>query len=165
MPAISDSSPLILYASISRLDLLQGVYGEILIPEAVWQEVVTDGAGRPGAAEVSASSWIRTHASTQLPIARALSAELGPGEAEAIAVTLELGGRIPLLLDDRKARRRASEYRLNVIGTAAVLLLAKDRGLIALIPTELQRLRAAGMFLSDETAHELLRAAGESPPE
>ena len=52
MPAVSDSSPLILYARIGRLDLLADTYGEIAVPPAVWAEVVTEGANRSGESEL-----------------------------------------------------------------------------------------------------------------
>jgi predicted nucleic acid-binding protein len=59
---VSDASALIDLARIGELDLLRRLYGELLIPEAVWQEVVIEGAGQPGAEEVRAASWIeRAH--------------------------------------------------------------------------------------------------------
>ncbi len=59
MPAVSNSSPLILYAAIGRLELLRETYDEIAVPPAVWREVVAAGTGRAGASEVAQSSWIR----------------------------------------------------------------------------------------------------------
>jgi len=60
MTVVSDASPLINLARIGQLDLLRQLYGTMLLPEAVWQEVVVDGAGQPGAAEVRAADWIHT---------------------------------------------------------------------------------------------------------
>jgi hypothetical protein len=45
---------LINLARIGKLDLLHDLYGELTIPEAVWREVVVEGAGQPGADEVNA---------------------------------------------------------------------------------------------------------------
>ena len=59
LTAVSNSSPLILYARIGRLELLKALFGEILIPPAVWHEVVTGGTGRNGEREVRQSDWIR----------------------------------------------------------------------------------------------------------
>jgi predicted nucleic acid-binding protein len=59
MAAVSDSSPLITYAQIGRLDLLRLVFGEILIPPAIWQEVVSAGRDKVGSLEVSQASWIQ----------------------------------------------------------------------------------------------------------
>lgn len=52
MPAVSNRSPLIVYAKIGRLALLRAVFGEVLAPPGVHDEVVPAGVGRPGAAEV-----------------------------------------------------------------------------------------------------------------
>lgn len=56
-----------------------------------------------------------------------LAAELGSGEAAAIAIAFAIGAR--LLLDDRKARRIATAaYRLRVMGSAGPLVNAKRAG-------------------------------------
>jgi len=49
---ISNSSPLINLSIIERLNLLEGKFPEIVIPPAVWREVVVEGFGKPGAKEV-----------------------------------------------------------------------------------------------------------------
>ena len=49
MKIVSNASPLINLARIGQLDLLQQLYGQLTIPEAVWHEVVVEGAGQPGA--------------------------------------------------------------------------------------------------------------------
>jgi len=59
---VSNASPLINLARIDQLDLLPRLYGELLIPEAVWEEVVIEGAGQPGADEVKAATWIKRQA-------------------------------------------------------------------------------------------------------
>lgn len=60
-PAIRDSSTLIHLARIGRLGVLRSLFGEVLVPTAVWREVVEEGAGRPAAAEVAkahAEGWM-----------------------------------------------------------------------------------------------------------
>ena len=49
MTIVSNASPLIGIARIGRLDLLHQLYGELVIPEAVWHEIVVRGTGQPGA--------------------------------------------------------------------------------------------------------------------
>ena len=58
MKVVTNSTPLIELSKINQLDLLRNVYGTILIPEEVYVEVVIDGIGKPGAAEVKAAEWI-----------------------------------------------------------------------------------------------------------
>jgi predicted nucleic acid-binding protein len=63
MPSvISNSSPLISLSAIQRLDLLRDFFGTVVVPPAVWREVVEEGQGRAGAAEVETASsegWVR----------------------------------------------------------------------------------------------------------
>jgi predicted nucleic acid-binding protein len=51
MTIVSNASPLINLARIGKLDLLHRLYDSVLIPQAVWDEVVVQGAGQPGAEE------------------------------------------------------------------------------------------------------------------
>jgi predicted nucleic acid-binding protein len=162
--AVSDSSPLILYARIGRLDLLGDVFGEVIVPPAVWDEAVTAGSGRPGADAIRRAPWIRRMAVARDEPVRTLLASLGPGEAEAIALWAELERPGPLLLDDRKARAAAVRLGIPVLGTAGALLRAKDHGLISAVRPLLDDLRAAGLYLSEPAARELLAITEELSP-
>ena len=65
--AVSNSSPLIHLAAMERLKLLPTFYDDVLIPPAVWREVVEEGKGRPGACEVDDAAkqgWLRIVAPT-----------------------------------------------------------------------------------------------------
>jgi hypothetical protein len=59
MIVISDSVALIGLSAIGALDLLNRLYGTVIVPDAVYQEVVVQGAGKPGAQAVAAASWIQ----------------------------------------------------------------------------------------------------------
>lgn len=59
MIVISDSSVLINLAWIKQLELLPQLYGEVVVPTAVWQEVVEEGAGKPGAEELKTADWLQ----------------------------------------------------------------------------------------------------------
>ena len=51
MIVVADASPLIALARIERLELLRSVFGTLLLPEAVWRELVDAGLDRPGAVD------------------------------------------------------------------------------------------------------------------
>jgi len=87
---VSNSSPLILYARIGRLDLLREVFSEVIIPTAVHEEIVTQGAGRPGAAELAVASWITWLPLANQAIAESLLLELDQDEAESEAAYREV---------------------------------------------------------------------------
>lgn len=160
MPAVSDSSPLILYARIGQLGLLHALFDEVVVPPAVWWEVVTEGAGRYGATELPRSAWIRL---VPLPPTGLLSSVrlLDRGEAEAITLSVALSLDGPVILDDRRARRIALDLGLRVVGSAGLLNLAKQVGVTPTVRPLLDELRAAGLYLSDAAADRFLDAAGE----
>jgi len=85
MRVVSNASPLINLACIGMLDLLKQLYGEIYIPEAVWREVVVEGAGQPGAEEVKEADWIRRRSVHNVSLVHALRQDLDAGESETIA--------------------------------------------------------------------------------
>ena len=71
MSVVSNASPLINLARIGKLTLLRDLYGELIVPEAVWQEVVVEGAGQPGADAVESATWIKTQAATNRQLVNA----------------------------------------------------------------------------------------------
>ena len=54
----ADTGPLIAFARIERLDLLRQVVGELVIPDAVYEELVGRGSERPGTDEIARGEWI-----------------------------------------------------------------------------------------------------------
>ena len=104
MKIISNSSVLIGLSGIGRLELLHHRFPEgVIIPDAVWREVVETGHGRPGAKQVSDAGWISRREIRNLALAAALQTSLDQGEAEVIALELEIGADL-LLLDEKTAR-------------------------------------------------------------
>ena len=91
----------------------------------------------------------------------ALREHLGLGEAAAIAVALSIPGSI-CVLDDRLARRSALRLGLTVVGTLGLLLRAKQVGLIDAVKTRMEKLKAAGRFMTPELESKVLDLAGES---
>lgn len=153
---VADASVLIALVRIGHLPLLQRLFGGIVIPAAVAREVSPSLTQLPG--------WIETRAIRQPPDDRVLAARLDPGETEAIALALEAQVE-RIILDDLPARRLALQLRLSVIGTAGVLLLAKQRDLIPAVRPFLDALKTAGFRLRKDVHEEVLKAAGESEAE
>jgi predicted nucleic acid-binding protein len=162
VPVVGDASPLILYAAVGRLELLHQLFGEVVVPPAVWSEVTSGGVGRPGAQEVAGASWIREQSPLRSPAAHGLPGDLDAGEAEAIALALEATDPVVVLIDDRDGRRTATERGLTVVGSAGILVLAKRRGLLAAVRPVLDQLRAAGLYLGEPVYGSVLQEAGES---
>ena len=129
MIVVSDASPLISLAVTGHLELLKNLYGQVLIPEAVYQELTDSDPGLPGTIEVQTLEWIVSHPVTNVIVVRALQGELDHGEAEAIALAVEVQAEL-VLIDERRARAVATRLGLNVVGVLGVLVEAKHKALI-----------------------------------
>ncbi|MGA8035354.1 MAG: hypothetical protein WA823_17745 [Candidatus Acidiferrales bacterium] len=122
MIVVSDSSPLIVLAKLSRFSLLKLLFPTVFISAQVHSEVVTQGEGRAGATEVAGFPWIEVgnlnDPSSLAPAAREFS--LGLGEMSRILLGKELKADL-LLIDEWKARRLESASGFQVLGCAGLL--------------------------------------------
>jgi predicted nucleic acid-binding protein len=126
-PVVSNSSPIIHLAKIGRLDLLQDFFGELLIPEAVYEECITEGRDRSEVPIIKQASWLRVVPVTNQNLVSLLKAEIDRGEAESIALALETQASL-ILLDDYDAREKARLYHLKITGILGLLIRAKRSG-------------------------------------
>jgi len=150
MTVVADASPLIALARIGRLDLLRTVFGGLLLPDAVWGEVVAAGLDKAGSATVMQADWIERRRVADAGLVLLLMRDLGAGEAEAIVLARETGADF-VLIDERAGRTAAKRLGLRVTGLVGVLIEARERGILldaAAVVDDLQR--KAGFWLSDE---------------
>jgi uncharacterized protein len=61
MIVVSNTSPLTSLAAIGQFDLLRQLYGDLAIPEAVWNELNAGGSSWPGRDAVASADWVRRH--------------------------------------------------------------------------------------------------------
>ena len=133
----------------------------VLLPQAVWQEVVGTGAGQPGAQEVASTSWLTVRKVANESLVSLLRMELDAGEAEAIALFSEEPVEA-ILLDEKNARRVARRMGLPVLGTVGILIWAKQTGLIPTLKEQLDALQTQGQFrLSQFVYQQALNRVGE----
>jgi predicted nucleic acid-binding protein len=158
---VSDASPLISLAAIDRLDLLRRLYHEVIIPEAVRREVVLTAPGAAGAADVAGANWIKVRSVEDRTLVEALRVTLDVGEAEAIALALEVHADL-LLVDERRARSVAQRLGQPVIGVLGVVVEAKLSGLISAVGPLLEDLtERAGFRVSEALRARVIEVAGE----
>lgn len=162
--AVSDSSTLIHLSKLGLLELLRALFDQVVVPEAVWREVVVEAIGRAGAAEVRRAreqGWLSVRAAGREDIVALALRELDPGESEALALAVELEGSV-VLLDESEARRIAERLSVSRTGTLGVLLAARRRNLVAELRPILERLRSeCGFWISDALLAQALEAVGE----
>jgi predicted nucleic acid-binding protein len=160
MIVVADATPLIALAKLERLTLLSELFGAIVIPQAVYDEVVSNTPNRPGSLEVRQATWIQVQAITNQAKLADLLADLDLGEAEALVLAEELHADW-ILLDESKARLIAQISGLKFIGTIGLLLLAKQTGTITMLRPLLDELRAKNFHLSQKLYQATIDKAGE----
>ena len=152
MPIVSNTSPILNLAIIGRLTLLRQQCGEIVIPQAVFDEFRLE-QNLPGMAEISEAiqeGWISVREISRREQACLLERELDKGESEAITMALELKAEL-VLVDERDARRICTALGLNVIGVIGILAKAYKNGhLPSLENTILELKEKAGFYIEDK---------------
>lgn len=161
MIVVADAGPIIHLSLLGHLDLLPALFGKVVVPRRVYQEVVQAGQGLPGSSELQAAAWVELdERDLRTGVSRLLLSHLDAGEADALALASEIMADL-VLSDDRQARIAAGRLGLRVQGTLGVLLEARRRGRIQILAPLLSDLRLAGVWLSDALIEQVLRSAGE----
>ncbi len=145
MIVIADTSPINYLILIGDQDLLHSLFGEVIIPEMVFQELQAHST--PSAVRQWVGrrpDWLSIRKATASPD-NTLS-HLDDGEIEAIQLAEELSADL-LLVDEKAARKEAARRHLATSGTLGVLDLAAERGLVD-FSDSLTRLKQTSFRLS-----------------
>jgi uncharacterized protein len=163
MPAVSNTSPIFNLACINRLPLLPEQFGDVWIPKAVDDELrkIPDNFTRQTVEQAIRDGWLKTRMASNASLISLLTVEVHLGEAEAIALALDMNvARV--LIDERDGRLRARQLGLLVTGVLGVLLRAKKTGRLQTIRPEIQALRTeAHFFVAPALEAAILAQAGE----
>jgi uncharacterized protein len=158
---ISDTSPINNLAAINQLHLLHQLYGKVLIPEAVFRELTDPSFPVAGAIEVQTFDWVQTCAVNDRTLVGALSDELDIGEAEAIALAIEMQAD-QVLIDERQGRLVATRLNLRYTGILGILVEAKGQGLIVEVKPLLDALvNEAGFWIAEPLYNSVLQIVNE----
>lgn len=154
MRIVSDSNTLIGLAKGDVFEVLRGLYGEVWIPESVWDEVVIAGAGRPGATEVRAAKdegWLHVLDPTLLGATT---------DDTVLSLARELQAR--LLTDDGELLAQAQHEQIPTLGTADIVFLAYLEGQIPGCLAVFERMQARSFGIRDTVLQNILRMTGEA---
>lgn len=163
MPAVSNTSPVFNLACIGRLNLLREQFAEVWIPSAVEAELrqTPDATVRNTIDQARQAKWLMMRPATDANLISVLTVDLHQGEAEAIALGLEMKAE-RLLIDEKQGRAMARQLGLQVTGVLGVLLRGKKMGHVDAIKPELEGLRTkARFFIAPELERAILAGAGE----
>jgi len=157
---ISDAGPLIALAKINRLDLLNQLFEQVWIPKAVLEELEIN-SGKKGALVlkniIENKKWIKIKEVLDIPLN--LKKVLDLGELQAIILAKK--EKIPLLIDEKIGRKFAKKEGVKIVGTAALFVVAKQKGIIKKVNPILDEIRNSGYRLSDGICNKILELAGE----
>ena len=161
MIVVSDATPVISLAKIERLNLLGELYREVLLPEAVYDEVSRNPAFSAEADAIKKCGFMKVKTvgkSQSVKILRASGLDLC--ESEAIVLADALSDSL-LLMDERKGRQIAQNMGIRVIGTLGILFQAKKQGLVEQIKPLLDTLRNENIRVGDNLYNSILEQANE----
>ncbi|MFM9949502.1 MAG: DUF3368 domain-containing protein [Saprospiraceae bacterium] len=158
MTVVSDTSIITNLLQIGQVEILPAVFGGILIPEAVLEELSILDVQRQ---VVIQFSWLKVCPAQDIALVSELLQTIDIGEAEAIVLAIETHAEY-LLMDERKGRGKAKELGIQVTGLLGVLLKAKSNGIISAVKPLMDDLISNSRFRVHHTVyHEVLRLAGE----
>lgn len=161
MIVVSNTSPIFYLSIMGHLDLLRQLYGEIVISTTVFNEITNIGNTDASARVVPTLSWIKIQSASDQEFVNTLRAELDSGEAEAIALAVELNTD-RLLMDERLGRAAATRAGLQVTGVLGILIAAKRNNLIQEVKPLLDALiEQVGFWIDARLYAEVLQAVGE----
>ena len=125
MIVVSDTTPLISLLKIGRINLLKNLFGQVLIPQAVFNELTADERFRLEADQIKQRPFIMVKNIKNPESASILKRATGldQGESEAIVLTDEMNADI-LLMDEAKGRKVSSQMGFKIMGTIGVLMAA-----------------------------------------
>ena len=159
MIVVSDTTPLISLLKTGRLDTLEKLFGEVRIPDAVFEELTSNPRYSNEAAAIRSFPYIDIISVSDTDAVEQVSREdgLDLGESEAIVLTQEISADL-LLMDEARGRDVARSMGLRITGTVGILLLSYERGILDKdeIKDCVERLRDANRFIGERYLQLLL---------
>lgn len=157
MILVADASALIALSACDSLALLDALFGEVVVPVAVYQEVAV--AGKPESVRLQSYLQGKVRTVNMLNFVY-LDAFADAGETAAMLLYKEVGADY-LLVDDKRGRKVARINQIKTIGSLGVLLQAKRVGLIAAVAPLLSQIVRSPVFLNKELLRTVLELADE----
>ncbi len=156
---ISNTTPLLSLIKINQLDVLREIYGEIIVPFAVFEEIES-GKDKNYYQDLTAQDWIHIE-KIRNPVTRLYFSDLDKGEAEVIILSQELKADL-VIIDEILGRQKAKQMNIPLTGTLGILLKAKSNGIITAIKPLLDELEQKGSWFSLKLRAKVLELAKEA---
>ncbi len=155
---ITNTTPILSLLKIDKLSLLKELYGEVVIPFAVFQEIEA-GRHKPYYQNVNQVSWIKIE-QVKNSDSRSFFVDLDNGEAEVLILAKELNADL-VIMDEIMGRRYARQLGMEITGTLGVLLKAKEKGLIHSVRELLTELKKKGTWINPKLFKKIILLSKE----
>lgn len=162
MLIVADTTPIISLVKIGMLELLNSMYGEVIIPEAVFNELISNPSMSNEADIIKKSSFLKINKIENEFAVKLLQKQLnlGAGESEAIVLADTLKADL-LVIDERKARGIAKSMGINITGTLGILVDAKRKNRIEKLKPLLDGLINSNIRISEKLYNDVLELVNE----
>jgi len=159
MIVIADSSALVALSTCGSLWILDKLFDEVKVPQAVFEEVIISNKPQAQTLRIYLEDKVESVDLSQVVIKNAN--RLGKGELEAIGLAISLSADM-LFIDDAKAKKIASLNQIEVIGTLGILLLAKQQNLLNELKPLIELLTDSNIYISKPLVKHVLTLADET---
>jgi hypothetical protein len=162
LSAVFDANGVIAPAKGGVFDLLAQIFSPLYVPPAVVEEVVVQGAGRPGAAELNSALgvWVTELKPSATALSQFTTTLPSIADCEVLAVAKEQAIDY-ILTDDWSVLQEARRHQLPCLQAPGVVLLMKREGLLPLVKPVLDKMRQEGFGMPEQVYQSALSAAGE----
>lgn len=155
---IVDASTLIGLLRIKQLSLLEKLFGKIIIPKGVYDEVVVE--QKEGSNIFKESTYFIIKDVEDRVSRDFLMSSFGKGEAEVLTLAKENNADL-ILLDEKKARKTARRAGFKVMGILGILVMSKNNGFIPSVKPFIEELNRQRFRLSEKVIKKTLKEARE----
>ncbi len=157
---VVNTTPLIALSHVGQLSILKELYGEIIIPEAVYRELSVKSESICKRTVDRSLDWIRVEKIKNEMAKTMYRTQLHDGEVEVMILSKEVGAEV-VIIDDANAKKHAKYLGLPVTGTLGVLIRAKQEGYIEALKPVLYQMMEHGIYISGSLVELCLRQVGE----
>jgi predicted nucleic acid-binding protein len=158
MILVADASALIALATCDSLTLLEAIFGDVLVPEAVFSEVTA--LDKPQSMRLRSYLHGKVRAVDMQRFVY-LDAFADVGETQAMLLYKEVAADY-LLIDDKRGRKVAKINQIKTVGSLGVLLQAKRAGIIPYVAPLIEQIAANSVFMSESLMRTVLELADEA---
>lgn len=157
MIVVSDTSALSNLIQVQQLPILAALFKQIVIPQEVYKELCEITTQKQ---LIDNQNWILVQLATNQTKITELKQNLDDGEAEAIALALEINSDY-LLIDELKGRNMAERHGIKIVGLLGILIKAKQQGILTAIKPIMEQLLIIGFRIKPTLFDRVLKEVNE----